>query len=154
MPLWHHSSCCNLFPRVKFQGIPNKREKCSTCHGEFSDCPGHFGYLKLALPVFNVGFFNCILDVLKCICKVLPLRSLHHGCAEHLNSVFIIILVLSCLSRAVAEFFLRARSFCREWSAGTDPGRNVAVFYTANHHREAFRPEISLNERALRLYRV
>jgi DNA-directed RNA polymerase III subunit RPC1 len=25
--------------------------------------------LKLALPVFNVGFFNCILDVLKCICK-------------------------------------------------------------------------------------
>ena len=78
-PLWHHSSCCNLFPRVKFQGIPNKREKCSTCHGEFSDCPGHFGYLKLALPVFNVGFFNCILDVLKCICKVLPLRSLHYG---------------------------------------------------------------------------
>ncbi|OEL25158.1 DNA-directed RNA polymerase III subunit 1 [Dichanthelium oligosanthes] len=42
---------------------------CSTCHGPFSECPGHFGYLKLALPVFNVGFFNCILDVLKCICK-------------------------------------------------------------------------------------
>ncbi|ONM16384.1 DNA-directed RNA polymerase III subunit 1 [Zea mays] len=55
-----------LDPRM---GIPTKRGKCNTCHGEFSDCPGHFGYLKLALPVFNVGFFNCILDVLKCICK-------------------------------------------------------------------------------------
>jgi len=54
---------------------PSKQDKdavCSTCHGPFSDCPGHFGYLKLALPVFNVGFFNCMLDVLKCICKVLP----------------------------------------------------------------------------------
>nr|CAB3484960.1 unnamed protein product [Digitaria exilis] len=60
-----------LDPRM---GLAKKREKgkelrCSTCHGIFSDCPGHFGYLKLALPVFNVGFFNCILDVLKCICK-------------------------------------------------------------------------------------
>nr|CAB3487477.1 unnamed protein product [Digitaria exilis] len=60
-----------LDPRM---GLAKKREKgkelrCRTCHGIFSDCPGHFGYLKLALPVFNVGFFNCILDVLKCICK-------------------------------------------------------------------------------------
>ncbi|XP_062226032.1 DNA-directed RNA polymerase III subunit 1 isoform X1 [Phragmites australis] len=50
-------------------GAPNKLGECSTCHGSFAECPGHFGYLKLALPVFNVGFFNCILDVLKCICK-------------------------------------------------------------------------------------
>ncbi|GJN27196.1 hypothetical protein PR202_gb15195 [Eleusine coracana subsp. coracana] len=50
-------------------GAPNKLGQCSTCHGSFTECPGHFGYLKLALPVFNVGFFNCILDVLKCICK-------------------------------------------------------------------------------------
>ncbi|KAL6903610.1 hypothetical protein ACP4OV_004423 [Aristida adscensionis] len=50
-------------------GAANKLGQCSTCHGSFAECPGHFGYLKLALPVFNVGFFNCILDVLKCICK-------------------------------------------------------------------------------------
>uniref|UniRef100_A0A0E0H2I6 DNA-directed RNA polymerase subunit n=1 Tax=Oryza nivara TaxID=4536 RepID=A0A0E0H2I6_ORYNI len=50
-------------------GAANKLGECSTCHGSFAECPGHFGYLKLALPVFNVGFFNCILDVLKCICK-------------------------------------------------------------------------------------
>ncbi|KAL6650947.1 hypothetical protein ACP70R_009872 [Stipagrostis hirtigluma subsp. patula] len=53
----------------KRMGAANKLGECSTCHGSFAECPGHFGYLKLALPVFNVGFFNCILDVLKCICK-------------------------------------------------------------------------------------
>ncbi|WVZ86219.1 hypothetical protein U9M48_033038 [Paspalum notatum var. saurae] len=47
----------------------DEEHRCTTCHGPFAECPGHFGYLKLALPVFNVGFFNCVLDVLKCICK-------------------------------------------------------------------------------------
>ncbi|XP_073009025.1 DNA-directed RNA polymerase III subunit 1 isoform X1 [Typha latifolia] len=50
-------------------GAANKAGQCVTCHGKFTDCPGHFGYLKLVLPVFNVGYFNSILDILKCICK-------------------------------------------------------------------------------------
>jgi DNA-directed RNA polymerase III subunit RPC1 len=62
----------------KFQGAANKHGECSTCHGSFSECPGHFGYLKLALPVFNIGFFSNILDVVKCICKVSPRRSSHY----------------------------------------------------------------------------
>ncbi|KAG6483513.1 hypothetical protein ZIOFF_060161 [Zingiber officinale] len=55
-----------LDPRM---GAANKAGVCTTCHGNFSECPGHFGYLKLTLPVFNVGFFNSILNILKCICK-------------------------------------------------------------------------------------
>ncbi|XP_042455740.1 DNA-directed RNA polymerase III subunit 1-like isoform X1 [Zingiber officinale] len=51
-------------------GAANKAGVCSTCHGNFTQCPGHFGYLKLTLPVFNVGYFNSILNILKCICKV------------------------------------------------------------------------------------
>lgn len=50
-------------------GPANKKLNCTTCHGSFTDCPGHFGYLKLTLPVFNVGYFNSILNILKCICK-------------------------------------------------------------------------------------
>ncbi|XP_050232312.1 DNA-directed RNA polymerase III subunit 1 [Mercurialis annua] len=42
---------------------------CHTCGAEFHECPGHFGYLNLVLPVFNVGYMSTILDVLKCICK-------------------------------------------------------------------------------------
>lgn len=30
---------------------------------------GHFGYVKLELPVFHVGFLRNILTTLQCICK-------------------------------------------------------------------------------------
>ncbi|XP_043723195.1 DNA-directed RNA polymerase III subunit 1 isoform X1 [Telopea speciosissima] len=50
-------------------GPPSKSGTCMTCHGSFAACPGHFGYLNLALPVYNVGYFSAILDILKCICK-------------------------------------------------------------------------------------
>ncbi|KAL5581146.1 hypothetical protein UlMin_013588 [Ulmus minor] len=50
-------------------GPANKFSECATCHGKFSDCPGHYGYFKLALPVYNVGYLSTILDILKCICK-------------------------------------------------------------------------------------
>ncbi|KAL9232875.1 hypothetical protein vseg_007938 [Gypsophila vaccaria] len=56
-----------LDPRM---GPPSKHSApCATCHAKYEDCPGHYGYLNLALPVFNIGFIGAILDVLKCICK-------------------------------------------------------------------------------------
>lgn len=55
-----------LDPRM---GPPNKFSFCATCHGSFTDCPGHYGYLTLALPVYNVGYLSTIVDILKCICK-------------------------------------------------------------------------------------
>ncbi|KAF8010667.1 hypothetical protein BT93_J1346 [Corymbia citriodora subsp. variegata] len=55
-----------LDPRM---GPANKSCWCSTCYGDFKDCPGHYGYLTLALPVYNVGFLGKILEVLKSICK-------------------------------------------------------------------------------------
>ncbi|CAI9301114.1 unnamed protein product [Lactuca saligna] len=50
-------------------GPPNKSGTCDTCHGKFENCPGHFGYLTLVLPVYNVGYISHIVDILKCICK-------------------------------------------------------------------------------------
>ncbi|XP_048139479.1 DNA-directed RNA polymerase III subunit 1 isoform X2 [Rhodamnia argentea] len=55
-----------LDPRM---GPANKSFRCNTCYGDFKDCPGHFGYLTLALPVYNVGFLAKILEILKSICK-------------------------------------------------------------------------------------
>ncbi|KAK2985575.1 hypothetical protein RJ640_025008 [Escallonia rubra] len=57
-----------LLPFV-FQGPASKNGFCATCHGSFQDCPGHYGYLALALPVYNVGYLSTIVDILKCICK-------------------------------------------------------------------------------------
>ncbi|GAU14612.1 hypothetical protein TSUD_96760 [Trifolium subterraneum] len=52
-------------------GPANKRLdiSCATCHGNFADCQGHFASLKLTQPVFNVGYLNLIVKILKCICK-------------------------------------------------------------------------------------
>ncbi|XP_021721117.1 DNA-directed RNA polymerase III subunit 1-like [Chenopodium quinoa] len=50
-------------PTNKMAGI------CATCHAKFENCQGHYGYLTLALPVFNIGYIGAIRDVLRCICK-------------------------------------------------------------------------------------
>ena len=49
-------------------GPSKKTEKCESCHCEYEDCPGHFGYIKLAAPVFHIGFIDLILKILTCIC--------------------------------------------------------------------------------------
>ena len=37
---------------------------CETCGLGKVDCPGHFGFIKLALPVFHVGYFRHTVQVL------------------------------------------------------------------------------------------
>jgi DNA-directed RNA polymerase II subunit RPB1 len=41
---------------------------CSTCGLNHHDCPGHFGHIDLAEPVFHFGFLNHLKVVLHCIC--------------------------------------------------------------------------------------
>ena len=55
-----------LDPRL---GVSDKLSVCATCHRKLQDCAGHFGYIKLALPVFHIGFFRHTLHLLQCICK-------------------------------------------------------------------------------------
>ena len=56
-----------LDPRL---GTTNKSQpECQTCKGKIMDCSGHFGYLKLELPVFHVGYFKAIVHCLQCVCK-------------------------------------------------------------------------------------
>ena len=55
-----------LDPRL---GVSDKVSSCATCKRKLVDCAGHFGYIKLALPVFHIGFFRHTLNLLQCICK-------------------------------------------------------------------------------------
>ncbi|RLV91968.1 DNA-directed RNA polymerase III subunit RPC1 [Spathaspora sp. JA1] len=50
-------------------GISSNSSECNTCHGNLASCHGHFGHIRLALPVFHVGYFKSIIQVLQCICK-------------------------------------------------------------------------------------
>lgn len=43
--------------------------KLITClTGNMTECPGHFGHIELAKPVFHVGFITKIMKVLRCVC--------------------------------------------------------------------------------------
>ena len=50
-------------------GISSNSNECSTCQGNLASCHGHFGHVRLALPVFHVGYFKSIIQVLQSICK-------------------------------------------------------------------------------------
>ena len=50
-------------------GTSQKDSKCTTCGKGLADCIGHFGYVDLGLPVFHVGYFRSIIQVLQCVCK-------------------------------------------------------------------------------------
>ncbi|EZA62907.1 DNA-directed RNA polymerase III subunit RPC1 [Ooceraea biroi] len=47
----------------------NTGHECKTCGKKLNDCMGHFGYLNLELPVFHVGYFKSIVQILQMICK-------------------------------------------------------------------------------------
>ena len=40
------------------QGAVDRASKCQTCAGNMTECPGHFGHLDLAKPVFHPGFLT------------------------------------------------------------------------------------------------
>ena len=50
------------------QGVTDRFSRCQTCAGNMNDCPGHFGHIELARPVFHVGFLNKTLRILRCVC--------------------------------------------------------------------------------------
>lgn len=50
-------------------GVSSSSLECATCHGNLASCHGHFGHLKLALPVFHIGYFKATIQILQGICK-------------------------------------------------------------------------------------
>ncbi len=41
---------------------------CRTCEQKNIFCPGHFGHIRFARPVFNVMFYDIIRKALRCVC--------------------------------------------------------------------------------------
>ena len=53
-----------------------------------ADCPGHFGHIELAKPVFHAGFLIKVKKIIECVCvncgklKVDEVRSFAIGAAD------------------------------------------------------------------------
>lgn len=55
-------------PYDPFFGILHPKEKCITCGIVGIGCQGHFGIIKLCIPVYNKIFFKTTLDIINCVC--------------------------------------------------------------------------------------
>jgi DNA-directed RNA polymerase beta' subunit len=49
-------------------GVIEHNKICKTCEQKNTFCPGHFGHIELATPVFYIQFFDMIRKLLKCVC--------------------------------------------------------------------------------------
>jgi DNA-directed RNA polymerase II subunit RPB1 len=49
-------------------GVIEHNKVCQTCQQTNVFCPGHFGHINLAKPVFHVHFVDIVKKVLRCVC--------------------------------------------------------------------------------------
>ena len=49
-------------------GALDNADVCQYCDNKNKQCPGHFGYIRLAYPVYNPRHIDTVLSILKCIC--------------------------------------------------------------------------------------
>lgn len=50
------------------QGTTDRMSRCQTCAGNMTECPGHFGHIELAKPVFHIGFLVKTIKIIRCVC--------------------------------------------------------------------------------------
>ena len=49
-------------------GVVDHNKICQTCEQKNTFCPGHFGHIVLAKPLFYIQFFDIVKKIMKCIC--------------------------------------------------------------------------------------
>ena len=49
-------------------GVVDGSRVCATCQQRNTFCPGHFGHIALARPVFYIQFFDVVRKLMKCAC--------------------------------------------------------------------------------------
>jgi len=50
-------------------GTLEPRQRCKTCGNTAIRCPGHFGHIELAVPIFHIAFTKIIHNLLSVTCK-------------------------------------------------------------------------------------
>ncbi|EFX79693.1 hypothetical protein DAPPUDRAFT_244672 [Daphnia pulex] len=60
------------------QGVVIRKAKCQTCDGTINECPGHFGHINLAKPVYHVNPNNPKFKEILVKSKDQPLKCMAH----------------------------------------------------------------------------
>lgn len=51
-----------------FMGVIDNNLVCATCRQTNMFCPGHFGHIEMARPVFYIQFFDIVRKLMRCVC--------------------------------------------------------------------------------------
>ena len=49
-------------------GVIENNKRCSTCEQKNTFCPGHFGHIVMARPLFYYQFFKYVQKIVQCVC--------------------------------------------------------------------------------------
>ena len=49
-------------------GVTDYSRLCATCNNTIEMCPGHFGHIDLAVPIYHIHFLGNIMKLLSCVC--------------------------------------------------------------------------------------
>nr|GFB64415.1 DNA-directed RNA polymerase II subunit 1 [Tanacetum cinerariifolium] len=60
------------------------KTKCETCMANMADCPGHFGHLELAKPMFHIRFMKTVLSIMRW--KSVTCARLKHNSSKMIES--------------------------------------------------------------------
>ena len=55
-------------PNDPHLGTMDRNFRCNTCEENMTECPGHFGVIKLATPIYHHGFMAKVKKVLETVC--------------------------------------------------------------------------------------
>lgn len=77
-------------------GTIDRRMKCETCMGSMAECPGHFGHLELAKPMFHIGFMKTVLSILRCVCINCSKLLAGEVCYPHISHTEYMSLIYMC----------------------------------------------------------
>ncbi len=69
-------------------GSVDRHFKCKTCGENMSECPGHFGHIELAKPVYHPGFIKRVKKILEIVC---------HNCSKVLCDMVGLLAIASVL---------------------------------------------------------
>lgn len=108
-------------------GANGRSFPCLTCNGDDKVCPGHFGHVELAKPMFNICFIKSTLKILRNVC---------HYCSKLLCTPDQVKVALSMKSSAARmRYIMKACSGTKRTCSGDDGCGNLQPKYT----REGFR---------------
>ena len=87
-------------------GVLEHNKICTTCEQKNVFCPGHFGHIELAKPVFHAMFFDIVKKILKCVCfRCSRMLISQHTTIEELNNEMTRILAIKNIQKRWEAYF-------------------------------------------------